>query len=105
MDLGYPELNPNEHSVVFAYTAEDGDIDFEVTNPVTVWRTDTGGVDATYFAADRINTVSQTLATVIPDSLSEDDTLAVLNALRDAYDEQHGISFLDRLAREIDAEE
>jgi len=105
MDLGNLELYPNEHSVVFAYTAEDGDIDFEVTNPITVWRKDTGGVDATYFDANRLQTVSQTLSAVIPNNLSDDDTLSVLNALRGEYDEQHGIPFLDRLAREIDTED
>ena len=101
-DLGYPEMTASEHRVVFPYTGDDGEMDYEVTEPETVWSED-GVVKATYIAGDRAWTTSDTVSAVIPLSMSDEEMAAILTGLRAFYDDLHGVTFLTALLNEVAA--
>jgi len=102
-DLGYPELTASEHRVVFPFTGDDGEMDYEVTEPKTVWAED-GAVKATYIAGGRAWTTSDTVSAIIPLTLDDDEMAAILTGLRAVYDDLHGVTFLTALMDTVAAE-
>jgi len=103
MSIGYPALDPATCSVVFPYTGRDGEIEYATVTPMTVWQQE-DALHATYPTGIGVAATDLTIAAVIPDDLPDDEILAIMRALRAAYDEANGIDFVQRLVTEINTE-